>query len=142
MILAIDTVDKTCAVGILKGACPPCFARRCGRGKTSTVLFQSRSKELLDVLEKFLAKEKVKIEDIKGIAAYLGPGESFTGTRVGIAVANALSFALDMPTFGYCHIPEQNVEKRITQLLERSKNIKKFVKQVLTPVYARGANIT
>lgn len=36
------------------------------------------------------------LQDITGIVVYQGPG-SFTGLRIGLSVANALAYALDVP---------------------------------------------
>src|SRR3989338_8608596 len=47
----------------------------------------------LPLIEKILSQEKIKLCDLTEIKAHPGPG-SFTGVRVGIAVANALNFAL------------------------------------------------
>ncbi len=47
---------------------------------------------ILPLIEKILSKSSIKIGDIDEINVETGPG-SFTGLRVGIAIANALSFA-------------------------------------------------
>lgn len=55
-----------------------------------------RSQELVALIEKVLKKQKKELKDLTAIEINLGPG-SFTGLRIGIAVANALSWALDIP---------------------------------------------
>jgi len=55
-----------------------------------------KSQKLLSLIDKILKKNKKSIKDISEIKVNLGPG-SFTGLRVGISVANALSWALDIP---------------------------------------------
>ena len=40
-----------------------------------------------------------KLSDIDGIVVYKGPG-SFTGLRIGISVANALAYGLNIPIVG------------------------------------------
>jgi len=55
-----------------------------------------RSQELVVLIEKVLKKQKKELKDLTAIEINLGPG-SFTGLRIGIAVANALSWALDIP---------------------------------------------
>lgn len=57
------------------------------------------SQMLLSLIAQILKKNNKKITDIKEIKVNPGPG-SFTGTRVGVSVANALGFALDVPVNG------------------------------------------
>ena len=54
------------------------------------------SQVLLPMIVKILKKNKLSFSDLTGIEVNVGPG-SFTGTRVGVAVANTLGFALDIP---------------------------------------------
>ena len=55
-----------------------------------------RSEAALPAIEKLLQKNKLKIEDLEKVEVNKGPG-SFTGLRVGVAIANALSFLLKIP---------------------------------------------
>ena len=57
------------------------------------------SQVLLPLIVKILKDNKKSFEDLDEIKVNTGPG-SFTGTRVGVAIANALSFALDLPLNG------------------------------------------
>jgi tRNA threonylcarbamoyladenosine biosynthesis protein TsaB len=57
------------------------------------------SQVLLPLVEKILKKNELKFRDLTGIEVATGPG-SFTGLRVGVAVANALGFALGIPVNG------------------------------------------
>lgn len=50
-------------------------------------------------IEQLLASQKKTWQDIAGIVAYQGPG-SFTGLRIGLTVANTLSYALKVPAVG------------------------------------------
>ena len=54
------------------------------------------SQVLLPMIAKILKRNKAKFTDLSAVEVNVGPG-SFTGTRVGVAVANALGFALDIP---------------------------------------------
>lgn len=47
-------------------------------------------------IRKLLDDQGKKDGDITGIVVYKGPG-SFTGLRIGISVANALAYSLDIP---------------------------------------------
>ena len=57
------------------------------------------SREIYPFLNTLLKQKKRKIQEIKGIVVSLGPG-SFTGLRVGISVAKALAFSLNVPVVG------------------------------------------
>lgn len=54
------------------------------------------SQVLLPLIEKLLRKNELDYKDLKGIEVATGPG-SFTGLKVGVAVANALGFSLGIP---------------------------------------------
>lgn len=66
--------------------------------------FESKAKEqtsqrLLPFIDEVLKKEGKSVNDITEIEVNTGPG-SFTGLRVGVSVANALGWALDIPVNG------------------------------------------
>jgi len=66
--------------------------------------FESKAKEqssqkLLPFIDEVLKKEEKTVKDITGIEVNTGPG-SFTGLRVGVSVANALGWVLDIPVNG------------------------------------------
>jgi tRNA threonylcarbamoyladenosine biosynthesis protein TsaB len=69
------------------------------RLKTKNSTFEEESKASKDkaqatlpLIKKVLERAKIKTEDIAEIQIETGPG-SFTGLRVGISIANAISFA-------------------------------------------------
>lgn len=47
-------------------------------------------------LEELLDEQGKTLKDIRGIVGFEGPG-SFTGLRIGLTVANALAYGLDVP---------------------------------------------
>jgi tRNA threonylcarbamoyladenosine biosynthesis protein TsaB len=57
------------------------------------------SQVLLPLVEKVLEKNTVTYKDLKGVEVETGPG-SYTGLKVGVAVANAIGFALNIPING------------------------------------------
>jgi len=59
----------------------------------------SRSEDLLPEIEKLLSRNNIGLNELEMIAVSTGPG-SFTGLRVGIATAKALSFALGCSLVG------------------------------------------
>lgn len=58
-----------------------------------------RDQDVLGFLIHCLEKENVKPEEIDEVEVNPGPG-SFTGTRVGVSVANALAYALEIKVNG------------------------------------------
>ena len=59
----------------------------------------NKTQIILPMIDKILKKHSLKPEDLSGIKINKGPG-SFTGLRVGITIANALSFVLKIPVNG------------------------------------------
>lgn len=91
MILHIDTKDqKVIRVGLrVKGKAV----------REETLENEYGSQVLLPLIMKLLKAADCKLEALKGIEVETGPG-SFTGIRVGVSVANALGFALNIPVNG------------------------------------------
>lgn len=58
-----------------------------------------KAQVVLPLLETLLKKHGLQVKDITGIEVNTGPG-SFTGIRVGISIANALGFLLNVPVNG------------------------------------------
>jgi len=58
-----------------------------------------KSQQLLTLIEQILKEKKKTLKEIDEIQVNLGPG-SFTGIRVGLSVANALSWFLKIPVNG------------------------------------------
>jgi tRNA threonylcarbamoyladenosine biosynthesis protein TsaB len=89
-----------------------------------------QSEDLLIFIDSILKDRGLKLNNIKVILVNIGPG-SFTGVRVGVTVANTLSWSLNIPVFGY-----RNDEIKIA--VDNLKNIrnKKFSKIVL-PYYTQ-----
>ncbi len=56
----------------------------------------TQAQEVLPLIEKLLKEKKIKFNQINRIKVNTGPG-SFTGLRVGVSIANALSFTLKIP---------------------------------------------
>lgn len=91
-LLALDTASPAAAVGLARAdgavfAAPPDAARRHARG-------------LVPAIRDLLAAAGLRPADLGAIAVGLGPG-SFTGTRIGVAAAKALAYALAIPLVGF-----------------------------------------
>ncbi|MCL5113343.1 MAG: tRNA (adenosine(37)-N6)-threonylcarbamoyltransferase complex dimerization subunit type 1 TsaB [Patescibacteria group bacterium] len=95
--------------------------------------FNQLSEDLLIKIEKLFNKNKLKFSDLSGIIVYKGPG-SFTGLRIGISLANALSYSLNKPIIG--SMTENWIKLGIKELL-LGKNQK-----IVIPKYGALAHIT
>lgn len=91
MILVIDTKDRNVIKVSLRK-----------EGEVIKSLSEENkygSQVLLSLISKLLNLEKMIFKDLEGIEVETGPG-SFTGLRVGVSVANALGFSLNIPVNG------------------------------------------
>lgn len=87
MLLYIDTSDnQKTIVGL-------------GQKRLEKPTGPDKSQPVLTLINQILKKNKKTLKDLTEIEVNTGPG-SFTGLRVGIAVANALSWALKIPVNG------------------------------------------
>ena len=90
-ILIIDTSNnKEIKVGLRVGDHEDLVVQEVGRDKAQAVL---------PLLDSLFTKHKLAFSDLTGIEVNQGPG-SFTGLRVGIAIANTLGFFLHLPING------------------------------------------
>ena len=76
---------------------------------------------------------------LKGIIVIIGPG-GFTSLRIGVATANAMAWALQIPIVGVKNDKNLSAENLIQEGYKKIFKLKKF-KQVL-PVYGQEPNIT
>lgn len=84
-------------------------------------------------INELLNKNNKKIKDIEGLVVYGGPG-SFTGLRIGISTANAISYALSIPVLG---VNGEGWDRSgIKQLKQGSSD------GIVMPNYGADANIT
>lgn len=91
MILVIRTDKEIAEVGLFKGA------------KKSTYKKWEAHRHLAETLHNKIAEilysQNKKLEELTGIVVFKGPG-SFTGLRIGVSVANALAYSLQIPVMG------------------------------------------
>jgi len=94
-ILAFDTATPCSSVALVRGA-----------GEEGRIIASlnlqgsvSHSRRLLTNIDYLLEQTMVSWEEIDGIGVSLGPG-SFTGLRIGMAIAKGLAMASGKPLFG------------------------------------------
>lgn len=90
-ILAIDTSLGGCSIALWQEDTVASVMRETESGL--------QSRRLLPMIEELLAKHGVNYSDCDAIACTIGPG-GFTGIRVGLAAARALTFAMRKPLIG------------------------------------------
>lgn len=78
------------------------------------------SQVLLPMIVKILKKNKIDFSELTAIEVNPGPG-SFTGTRVGVAIANALGFALNVPVLPAGRQVNNKKGKIVVPVYEKSK---------------------
>ncbi|TXG78017.1 tRNA (adenosine(37)-N6)-threonylcarbamoyltransferase complex dimerization subunit type 1 TsaB [Patescibacteria group bacterium] len=92
------------------------------------------AKGLLLHIETFLKTHEAEFTLLKGVFVFAGPG-SFTGLRIGITVANALSYSLSVPVVGACG--DDIWAADCVSRLQRGKN-----DRVVVPFYGAAPRIT
>jgi tRNA threonylcarbamoyladenosine biosynthesis protein TsaB len=85
-ILALDTATEACSVALF------CEGQLIGR---HAELGRTHAQEILGMVAAVLAEADLTLPTLDGIAASIGPG-SFTGVRIGVAVAQGLAFGADL----------------------------------------------
>ena len=94
LVLGIDTSTQVC-VGLARD----------GEVLASVATGDSRSHAelLIPTIRSMMAREKVEVKDLTGIAVGMGPGP-YTGLRVGIAAAQMLAMVHDIQLYHVCSL--------------------------------------
>lgn len=91
LILALDTSTRTAALALYDSGDGRCWkAGDLGPG--------THGRELVPAVQALIARSGFRVRDLGGIVVGIGPG-SFTGLRVGVAVAKTLAEVLDIPVY-------------------------------------------
>ena len=93
------------------------------------------SKTFFTYLEKLFKNNNRKSEELCRIIVVKGPG-SFTGLRIGVAIANTFSYALSIPIIGV--VTKRNLG--LDEIFCKAKNITE--EKQIVPFYDREPNIT
>lgn len=91
LILGIDTATKVCTVSLCRDS-EPVAEYEINMGMT-------HSEGLMPQLKQLLERTKIDKKSIDLIAVSMGPG-SFTGLRIGLATAEAMAYAWQIPICG------------------------------------------
>lgn len=111
MILTIKTDQPDAVIGLYEGS------------KSIAIIEWPAHRQLAETIhtkiEALLQEQDITWHDLTGIAVYQGPG-SFTGLRIGISIANALAYGLQIPVAGavgdaWPHAAIQAVQDGTTQ---------------------------
>jgi tRNA threonylcarbamoyladenosine biosynthesis protein TsaB len=103
-VLALDTSTEACTVALATGADVIAESVEIGRG---------HAQEILRMVDRVLALADATLSSLSGIASGIGPG-SFTGVRVGVAVAQGLAFGAGLPV-----VPVTTLEALALQAIGR-----------------------
>ncbi|MBO4521181.1 MAG: tRNA (adenosine(37)-N6)-threonylcarbamoyltransferase complex dimerization subunit type 1 TsaB [Alphaproteobacteria bacterium] len=91
--LAIDCVHETCSAAFFDGEKVVSeIVEKMNRGQ---------AERLMPMIQEVLAVAHVGFIDVDAVAVTTGPG-SFTGVRIGLATADGISLAADLPMVGVC----------------------------------------
>lgn len=93
------------------------------------------SEKILSLVSQILKQNKTSLKQLKGIVVFKGPGP-FTALRVGIVVANTLSYALNIPVLGFRE-NEIKKPKKLGKKIEQNKS-----KVLIKPFYGQLPSIT
>lgn len=94
MLLAIDTSTALASVALYDGGVV---------AETNWLAGRRHSSEVLPTIDAMLARQGVRPADLQAVAVACGPG-SYTGVRVGLALAKGLAFALALPLVDICSL--------------------------------------
>ena len=91
MLLAIDTATRSASLALYDGARV--------RAELTWELNAHHTVELMPRIVWIMGQVEVRASDLSGLAVSIGPG-SFTGLRIGLAIAKGLALANDLPLVG------------------------------------------
>ncbi|EJF91248.1 tRNA (adenosine(37)-N6)-threonylcarbamoyltransferase complex dimerization subunit type 1 TsaB [Bartonella tamiae] len=113
MILALDTGLKNCAVALVNNG--EIVAR------ISDTIGKGHAEKLIEQLSMLFHEAHISFDDVDRFAVNVGPG-SFTGVRIGVSSARALSLAFKKPSIGVSSLEAMAYQTVINM---GSENIKK-----------------
>ena len=131
IVLALDTALEACSVAVVSGGRP--LAVR------SEAMARGHQERLAPMVAEAMHEAGLAFEALDRIAVTVGPG-SFTGLRVGLAFAKAMSLALDVPCVGVgtlealaASLPDWEAKPLLLAVLDARRE------HVYLQAFARGA---
>lgn len=132
MILAINTASEKNSIAL--------FEKDRIEVEVLWESYQTQSRELLPAIDQLLKKNHFDLSDLTAIAVFAGPG-SYTGLRVGISVANAISWSKNIPVVGIKNLNDYSASRfsalkiaKRTFLITGRKKLNHFSK-IVNPHY-------
>lgn len=98
----------------------------------------NQSEKLLPAIDLLLKNNKAS-NKLKGLGVVTGPG-GFTSTRIGVAVANALSYGLKIPVVGLRKDQFDGNNDLVAKIIKLQKTAK--IGKLVLPYYDKEPNIT
>jgi len=90
-LLAVDTATESCSVAVMEQETP--------LAEVTTANGRTHSKHLMRMIDTVIGMAGIRVDQLEGFAATVGPG-SFTGLRIGISAVKGLAYALRKPVVG------------------------------------------
>lgn len=94
ILLAIDTATESCSAALWVNG--KCYHR-------STLQPRMHAELILPFIDELLQEAGIQKKDIQGLVVGQGPG-AFTGVRIGVAVAQGMALALDIPVIAVSNL--------------------------------------
>lgn len=116
MILAINTGSEKVSIAL--------YEKNKIEAEKAWESYRTQSRELLPAIDSLIKENNISLTDLTTIGVYQGPG-SYTGLRVGISIANALGWSLDIPVIGFKNIKDMP-EDEFSALNIAKKTFSKF----------------
>ncbi|KEC55743.1 tRNA (adenosine(37)-N6)-threonylcarbamoyltransferase complex dimerization subunit type 1 TsaB [Bartonella koehlerae] len=121
LILALDTASIYCAVALIR--------QKSVIARVNERINKGHAEKLIGYIAQVINQANITLDQVDRIAVNIGPG-SFTGVRVGVATARALSLALEIPAVGVSALEalavqasNKNTGLAITVVIEAGKDM-------------------
>lgn len=137
LVLTLRTDKPEAEVGVYDGQKKLAYATWAAHRELAETI-HTKIEEILNPIKNSLTSQGIsnrasKLSALDGVVVYKGPG-SFTGLRIGLSVANALAYGLEIPIIAVGG--EDWIEQGLKQLADGGND------KIALPEYAAEAHIT